>query len=42
VSFGLDSDNDGNEFFLMVGMTGSSKAALDGANKDYVSLLAAH
>jgi hypothetical protein len=42
VSFGLDSDNDGNEFVLMVGMTGSSKAPLDRANKDYVSLLAAH
>jgi hypothetical protein len=41
-AFGIDSDKDGNEFVLDVVMTGADKAALDGAEKDYVAFLKAH
>jgi len=42
VSFGLDSDNDNNEFVVTVGMTANSKKAIERADKDYVAFLAAH
>jgi hypothetical protein len=42
VSFGLDSDNDNNEFVVMVSMTANSKKAIERADKDYVAFLAAH
>ncbi len=41
-AFGLDSDKDGNEFVLDVVMSGSSKQALDRAEKDYVAFLKAN
>lgn len=41
-AFGVDNDNDGNEFVLDVVMSGAAKAALDAAEKDYVALLKAH
>ena len=41
-AFGVDTDKDGNEFVLDVVMSGSDKAALDRADKDYVSFLKAH
>jgi hypothetical protein len=41
-AFGVDNDNDGNEFVLDVVMTGSSKQALDRADKDYVAFLKAN
>jgi len=41
-AFGVDADKDGNEFMLDVVMTGSDKAALDRADKDYVAFLKAH
>lgn len=42
VSYGFDADNDGNEFVLMVVMTGREKKALDQADKPYKALLRAH
>jgi hypothetical protein len=41
-AFGIDSDQDGNEFVLDVVMTGADKAALDRAEKDYIAFLKAH
>jgi len=41
-AFGIDSDRDGNEFVLDVVMTGLNKAALENAEKDYISFLKAH
>jgi hypothetical protein len=41
-AFGVDSDNDGNEFVLDVVMSGSSKRALDRAEKDYAAFLKAN
>ncbi len=41
-AFGIDGDNDGNEFVLDVVMTGNSKHALDRAEKDYVGFLKAN
>jgi hypothetical protein len=40
-AFGIDSDKDGNEFVLDVVMTGTSKAALDKAEKEYIAFLKA-
>lgn len=40
-AFGIDGDKDGNEFVLDVVMTGASKAAIDGAEKDYIAFLKA-
>lgn len=42
VSFGLDSDTDGNEFFVMVVLTGHSKKALEQAEKPYQTFLRTH
>jgi hypothetical protein len=39
---GIDSDKDGNEFFLDVVMTGNSKAALERADAAYIAFLKAH
>lgn len=41
-AFGLDSDNDGNEFVLDVVLTGGAKAALGRVEKDYVAFLKAN
>lgn len=41
-AFGLDADKDGNEFVLMVVISGRAKKDLDGADKDYVAFLKAH
>jgi hypothetical protein len=41
-AFGIDSDQDSNEFVLDVVMTGRAKAALDRADNDYVAFLKAH
>jgi len=41
-AFGIDNDNDGNEFVLDVVMTGATKAALERAEQDYIALLKAH
>ncbi len=41
-AFGIDGDKDGNEFVLDVVMSGSSKKALDRAEKDYVAFLKAN
>jgi hypothetical protein len=41
-AFGADSDKDDNEFVLDVVMSGSSKQALDRAEKDYVAFLKAN
>ncbi len=38
-AFGVDSDTDGNEFVLDVVMSGSSKQAIDRADKTYVAFL---
>jgi hypothetical protein len=42
VSFGIDNDTDGNEFSLMVVMTGLNKKALDEAERTYMTLLRTH
>jgi hypothetical protein len=41
-AFGIDSDNDGNEFVLDVVMSGSSKQALSRAERTYVAFLKAN
>ena len=41
-AFGIDADKDGNEYVLNVVMTGNSRKALDGAEKDYVGFLKAN
>lgn len=41
-AFGLDNDNDGNEFVLDVVMTADTRQALQRAENDYVALLKAH
>jgi hypothetical protein len=41
-AFGVDSDNDGNEFVLDVVMSGSSKQALSRAEQSYVAFLKAN
>jgi hypothetical protein len=41
-AFGIDNDKDANEFVLDVVMTGSAKAALDRADKDYIAFLKAN
>ena len=41
-AFGVDSDNDGNEFMLDVVMSASSKQALDRTEKTYVAFLKAN
>jgi hypothetical protein len=42
VSFGLDSDKDGNDFFVMVAVTGKDKKAIDDAMPAYNAFLKAH
>ncbi len=42
VSYGFDADTDGNDFVLMVVMTGHEKKALDQADQPYKALLRAH
>ncbi len=42
VSFGIDSDKDGNDFFLMVAVTGKDKKAIDQAMPSYNAFLKAH
>jgi hypothetical protein len=42
VSFGLDKDNDGNEFFVMVALTGQDKKAIDLGMAPYNAFLKAH
>jgi hypothetical protein len=42
VSFGLDSDKDGNDFFVMVAVTGKDKKAIDQAMATYNAFLKAH
>ncbi len=42
VSFGLDSDKDGNDFFVMVAVTGKDKKAIDQAMTTYNAFLKAH
>ena len=42
VSFGLDSDKDGNDFFVMVAVTGKDKKAIDQAMPAYNAFLKAH
>ena len=42
LSFGVDSDTDGNDFFVMVVMTGRAKKALEQAQKPYQALLRTH
>ncbi len=42
VSFGIDSDKDGNDFFLMVAVTGKDKKAIDQAMAAYNAFLRAH
>ncbi len=41
-AFGIDADNDGNEFVLDVVMSGRAQKDLDRADKDYVAFLKAH
>jgi hypothetical protein len=41
-AFGIDADNDGNEFVLDVVMTGRYRKELDRADRDYVAFLKAH
>jgi hypothetical protein len=41
-AFGVDSDNDGNEFMLDVVMSASSKQALDRTEKTYIAFLKAN
>ena len=42
VSFGIDQDKDGNDFFLMVAVTGKDKKAIDQAMAAYNAFLRAH
>lgn len=42
VSYGFDADTDGNDFVLMVVMTGRDKKALEQADKPYKALLRTH
>jgi hypothetical protein len=42
VSFGIDSDKDGNDFFVMVAVTGKDKKAIDQAMATYNAFLKAH
>ena len=42
VSFGLDKDKDGNDFFVMVTITGKDKKAIDRAMIPYNAFLKAH
>ena len=42
VSFGIDSDKDGNDFFVMVAVTGKDKKAIDQAMTRYNTFLKAH
>lgn len=42
VAFGLDNDPEGNEYVLMVVMTGRSKKALEQADKPYKAFLRTH
>jgi hypothetical protein len=42
VSFAHDKDSDGNEFTLMVVVTGNKKDAIDGAMASYQAFLKAH
>ena len=42
VSFGIDSDKDGNDFFVMVAVTGKDKKAVDQAMATYNAFLKAH
>jgi hypothetical protein len=42
VSFGLDEDKEGNDYFVMVTITGQDKAAVDEAMPAYTAFLAAH
>ena len=42
VSFGIDSDKDGNDFFVMVAVTGKDKKAIDQAITAYNAFLKAH
>ncbi len=42
MSFGEDSDKDGNNFFLMVALTGMDRKAIDQAEPAYHAGLRAH
>ena len=42
MSYGEDTDKDGNSYFLMIALTGAAQKALDNAEKDYRSGLRAH
>ena len=42
VSFGIDSDKDGNDFFVMIAVTGRDKKAIDQALASYNAFLKAH
>ena len=42
VSFGIDKDNDGNEFFVMVALTGRDKKAIDRGMTPYNAFLKVH
>jgi hypothetical protein len=42
MAYGEDKDNDGNTFFLMIGLTGASQQALDAAEAAYRAGLRAH
>jgi hypothetical protein len=42
VSFGIDKDNDGNEFFVMVALTGRDKKAIDQGMTPYNAFLKTH
>ena len=42
VSFAHDKDSDGNEFTVMVALSGMKKQAVDGAMKPYQAFLKAH
>jgi hypothetical protein len=41
-AFGIDSDKEGNEYFISVIMSAADKAALDRAESDYISFLKAN
>ncbi len=42
VSFGIDKDHDGNEFFVMVALTGRDKKAIDQGMTPYNAFLKTH
>ena len=42
VSFGMEKDKDGNDFFVMVALTGKQKRAIDRAMEPYNAFLRAH